>query len=623
MSHDAREWRWAGEDGAQKIVSEQELIAELSSETLPSVTLVWRKGWLEWLPAMQVAELSWALPPGRADNPVTPKERQTAEQPPPPPLYRYSVLKRRAAALKSGTAGATPAPGASTEERAPIEPPTNVRAAPLLDPADRGPGTVPTTANVGKPVADLDNVEDEDLDDIESSSPLATAALEEDSDEVAARPSGSAVYVPPHAPPTSERPLPNFEDEDLPPIPASPAPPADLTKYADEASRTVKKKRPKPSRYALLGGLAVLAVIAATVALRGFRSGSSRTSGVEAPSASSLGGGATKPSPVETCRITTNATKIADSADPGVQLLFAAAPGSARIAVGFAQSETKAIGMTVDPRTLDGDQVFREAKPGKLASVVPTTFGGKLHFKVSREASKLVTGRAVNASQPFSIATAPEGIVRVGTDKEVDLLWPLPKDDLTVPRVASAASTHAVAVRSGGKGGRILVGWLDATGRKQTDLRPVERSEEFVGMPAIAVTDEALLVAFAVRGARDTTWSLALATAGQHATLGPASRMPTPEGGPGGETISPSVASLSGRRWLITWTEGASGNRVVRAEVLGSDLSALSHPVNLSPAGSNAGQGAVWGDGASAVVLFYLQKGDGHELWGTALECMR
>src|SRR6185503_462746 len=70
----AEEWRWVGEDGVEKPVAEQELIAELSSESLPNYTLVWKKGWLEWLPAMQVAELAWALPSGKADDPVKPRE---------------------------------------------------------------------------------------------------------------------------------------------------------------------------------------------------------------------------------------------------------------------------------------------------------------------------------------------------------------------------------------------------------------------------------------------------------------------------------------------------------------------------------------------------------------------
>ena len=101
MSDVAQEWRWVGEDGVEKTVTEQELIAELSSESLANYTLVWKKGWLEWLPAMQVSELLWALPPGKTDTPVKPREKSTATAPPAPPLYRYPVIKRRATNLKS------------------------------------------------------------------------------------------------------------------------------------------------------------------------------------------------------------------------------------------------------------------------------------------------------------------------------------------------------------------------------------------------------------------------------------------------------------------------------------------------------------------------------------------
>lgn len=620
MTSDTREWRWAGEDGAQTVVTEQQLIAELSSETLPSYTLVWRKGWLEWLPAMQIEELSWALPPGRADGAVKPRERGSAGQPPPPPLYRYPVLKRRAASLRSGSA---PGPTAEAAKPAAPEPPTAVLV-PAAAPSEARP------ADERPPPKPPDDVEDEDLDDLESSSPSASAGLPFDDDDdlsdlgAPRRPLGSsAVYVPPHAPPTSERPLPSFDDE-VPVIPASPAPPADLSAYADEAARTVTRARRSPGRYWVSGAVAAVSALGIALALRAGRDRATEHPGSLTSAMASVAAGASgaSPRPTGTCRATVAAMKLADAAEPAVQPLFAASPGSARLAVGYAESESKAVGLTIDPRTLDRDQVFHDTKTPKVASVVPTTFGGKLRFQVAREGTRLVSGRAVDASPPFSIASSPQGIVRVA-GSDVGILWALPSEDTTIPRVATAASSHAVALRNGGKTGPILVGWVDEGGRKQTELRTVERTEELAGTPAIAVSQDGLLVAFAVRGAREPTWAIALASAKQRAAPGKAIRFAIPEGGPSGEAMSPSIAGLSGGRWLLTWTEGVSGNRSVRAQVLGADLAPQSSPMTVSPAGTNAGQSAAWADGASAIVLFYVQRGGGHELWGSALECMR
>src|SRR5689334_16941924 len=160
----AEEWRWVGEDGVEKPVAEQELIAELSSESLPNYTLVWRKGWLEWLPAMQASELAWALPPGKADEAVKPREKDTAAQPPAPPLYRYPVLKRRAANLRTEK----PPPAPRPSPKAPlVEPATTVMedSDNKTEPKQDKPGTIDGPTLVVRPVEEVD------MSSIEASNP--------------------------------------------------------------------------------------------------------------------------------------------------------------------------------------------------------------------------------------------------------------------------------------------------------------------------------------------------------------------------------------------------------------------------------------------------------------------
>ncbi len=79
------------------------------------------------------------------------------------------------------------------------------------------------------------------------------------------------------------------------------------------------------------------------------------------------------------------------------------------------------------------------------------------------------------------------------------------------------------------------------------------------------------------------------------------------------------VAISADGRWLLQWTEGGAGERVVRVQILGADLAPLGDALRVSAAGKEAGQGviAVAGDKAAS---FQLVKGDkGYELWGTAL----
>src|ERR1041384_6107116 len=100
LNDKAEEWRWVGEDGVEKPVAEGELIAELSSESLPNYTLVWKKGWVEGVAAREggclggwrarrAAARAGSLPGGKAAPPVRPGNRRGAAPPPAPPLYRY------------------------------------------------------------------------------------------------------------------------------------------------------------------------------------------------------------------------------------------------------------------------------------------------------------------------------------------------------------------------------------------------------------------------------------------------------------------------------------------------------------------------------------------------------
>jgi len=388
LSDEAQEWRWVGEDGVQTTVPESDLITRLSSEELPNYTLVWRKGWLEWLPAMQVEELAWALPPGKADEPVKARTKEGAAVPPAPPLYRYPVIKRRAGNLRSDRPGA----------RGPAAPRPGGRVGPLPEPKtlpfDRdGDKTIPFIQAFPE-VSVLDEEEEVEMASIESSSPTASEGddTEEaelidtdsapdasigkrqygDEDEAETRvvpsrpPPPGPTYVAPHRPPpASEKPPDGYDAEVLPRIPPPPPPPTDLAAYAN-AFRT-ERGAPKWRSPYVLGGFAT-AVIVGGIALA-TRSGddepevSSATASAEpagSAAPSTRASGAVTATPLENletaeapkeaprlrgtpCVPLTAAIRVADWAEPAVMPSFAAIPGSARIAVGFAQSEQYAI----------------------------------------------------------------------------------------------------------------------------------------------------------------------------------------------------------------------------------------------------------------------------------------
>ena len=451
-------------------------------------------------------------------------------------------------------------------------------------------------------------------------------------------------YVGPHSPPASERPPRNYEevdDEDMPRIPPPPAPPADLSLYTKGPREGQADPSPPIRKYAIGGAVALAALSVLILATRGAREPESAApqASAEAPSATIAAATApsaevahnvapASPHPArfgKPCTITAPATRVADWEDPAIAPAFAPIPGSERVVVGFGQSDTYAIGITIDPRSLDRDQVFREFRREKLVSVVPTAAQGQLHFQVVRDGFPLSNARVVDGTTPFMLGATPTGVERIVGKGTPSPVWSFADADQgTVPRIATVPGLgHAVTFRRGGKTGSIASGWLNPSGDRQTGLVDIAHADgDFVGTPAIAANGEAILVAFASRATDGPTWRVVLATA-KHGEL-PKTAVPfeLPPGGPGGDGISPAVGALSGGRWFLQWTEGSSGNRVARAQVLDKDLSPLTDPVNLSPDGANAGQGAVWSNRDAGTVLFYVQNDKkSHALWGTSIEC--
>lgn len=88
------DWAWATEYEAPQWASTVQLVSWLARAELPPHTLVWKPGWAEWLPALQVAELADAFPrvsPGRRR--VARVAFEAAAAPPPVPVAQYPQIR--------------------------------------------------------------------------------------------------------------------------------------------------------------------------------------------------------------------------------------------------------------------------------------------------------------------------------------------------------------------------------------------------------------------------------------------------------------------------------------------------------------------------------------------------
>jgi hypothetical protein len=296
-----------------------------------------------------------------------------------------------------------------------------------------------------------------------------------------------------------------------------------------------------------------------------------------------------------------------------------------RVAVGFARDANTAVGITFDLGSGTMERPFSRQTRNAILGTIPGTAAGKLVYWVDVVGSPLVGLRTVAADPAFAVGASGDSLVRRDA-KGVHPLWSgieAGQDvaDVATPRVATAKDGHVMVTRVGGKSGRIVAGWLTPAGEPRGPLQVIESPDPEVGTPGVSLSDGVALVSFSARPSPDAPWRIRMAALRPDAKRATTSLFEVPSGGPGEPAISPATDALPDGRFLMVWTEGASGSRDVRAEVLDANLVAASSPVTLSPEGSNAGKGVPFTDGSRALVVFYVKNDSSQQLWGATLKC--
>jgi hypothetical protein len=362
---------------------------------------------------------------------------------------------------------------------------------------------------------------------------------------------------------------------------------------------------------ATLVGLAVFAVVKLFT-----RSTERASAPVAAPSAHAA---AATPAPAG-CGIVQPAARLASSVHRPVTPLVTAALDGNLASVGFAETETDAVGLTVDLVTLDTQRPFRDTGKKPVRFVVPLALDAK-RFLVDRD-DKTQAPRSVDTEPPFSIGASEKDWVRV-SGRTSGVLWSGQAGEKTTdPHVASSPAGHLVTFRRGGLSGQVLYGFLAPDGSARGELHAIEAPDvRFSGTPDGALSGNSWLVAFAGRATPENDWHIVLASGKLGGGVATVRAFATPPGGAGGSSIAPSVSGLGDGGFVLQWTEGRTAEYQVRVQRLGPDLELVGEPMLASPKGANAGQGAVFAR-APRVLSLFVQTTAGHdELWGTSLEC--
>lgn len=326
------------------------------------------------------------------------------------------------------------------------------------------------------------------------------------------------------------------------------------------------------------------------------------------------------PAPKELgCRILQPAARLAESVHRPVPPLLANLVSEKRVAVGFAETPKNAAGLIVNLDTLDAEHAFAQSGDKALFGSVPLVHDNAATFVVDRAGGPVAGARTV--APGLVVGTAGGDFVRAAGNTTAPLWRGAASEKTTDPRVASTPSGHLVTFRRGGLGGRILYGWLDASGKPDGDLVAVTAPHvALAGTPdAAARVDDGLLV-FAGRPNADAEWRVQLVTAPRRGA--PAVQtFAVPAGGAGKGSIAPSATPLAGGGWVLQWTEGTTGQYQVRVQRLNAKLEPLGEARLVSPKGANSGQGALFATGSRLLSVF-VQTTAGHdELWGASFEC--
>jgi hypothetical protein len=632
---DAVSWRWVDIDGKESAVPFDELSRLFSSESLPPFTLVWRPGWTTWVAAANVAELVSAVGIERSGPPSPVRPDPALVSPPAPPLERYRGVTQK---TLLGLVRTKPQPT--------VPPPPPPR--PKLRLPDGAKASRPDLPAVPPPIVSMPPAP------IHVRDVLPTLAGEDfPTRSQTLRPAG-ALPPPPRTYPQQK--LPEFEELEqevdaeealtaIDPDELTPVPPRGATRSApppmpvqtgapplakaEPASpvTSVLPAKGRVSRRAVTIATALSVLIpGAALLLAAFYLKRPKAPEAEEPARVVTLPPQTATAPVG-CTLAAPARRLEEAAYASVPLLTAKGTDGKAL-VGFAATKERAVGLAIDPTTLEVTQAFDQTvSDSTTLGVVPLVHGDPVAFAVDRGDKAFAFSRTVDAAQRFSLGVTQDGFARrVGAD--VTQVWPGKSDNptITTPRVSDVNGIgHAVAFRHGGQEGKVLVGWLEDDGSKRSELKAVGADMAVVGTPSVASNEHTTLVSFAAKKTPEEAFHAELSTAENGALPEHAIAFVVPEGGPGGEVISPSAEGLSQGRFLLQWTEGSAGNRAVRVQVLSvtaeRTLVPVGDAITLSNRDQNAGQGALWVDGEHALALYLVKNEASHELWGAALRC--
>lgn len=301
------------------------------------------------------------------------------------------------------------------------------------------------------------------------------------------------------------------------------------------------------------------------------------------------------------------------------------------LALGYAASDTEGVVLRLDPTSLSILATVTGSSKSPIRRVSPVVSpGGTIGIAVDadRKNDVLRGRRTISIDPPLQIGSSAGSLAwaqRIG-GPVAGKLWPIDGrgeiDSIrSAPNEGSGDASFGLVFRRKNVVGVALARGGDSPS-PQGALSYFNGLGAAVGSPVVAVNDGVVVAAWADRASAEGAWGLRLVRLHAGAPAAEPRMFALPPGGKGGSAISPSIAALEQKGFLLVWSEGPPAERGVRAVALSETGEAVGTPIDISSAGSNAGQGqgAVASSGRG-VVAFLQSSGGGFELVATPVTC--
>jgi hypothetical protein len=622
-------WAWATEHGAPERASTDQLVSWLARGELPAHTLVWKPGWGEWLPAMQVAELAAAFPSvTQGSRRVARLETQYLEAPPAVPVAHYPRLRLLA---KDVVGHLTPAPFTSV---APAR--AERRALRDLDHAQQDVVTsqVPAAAMLEKaramkearaglqPASDSERTSRPHFGTFgETLDPAPSAHDARGSAGLGAAPVASG----------------SIQPRTLSPLAVELGFPALLD--AEAYTNPLRRSR----RYGLWLSLGVLA--GGALGLLAIRGPSPHVAAPASNADSAMM--ALEPSRARVvtgpCKASRAPVRIDEHAIRDVPLALVSLSSSAKVAeasagvtvaagwvaVGYAQSHEAAAGVALAPDSLELQRLPARRAVRSVFSVSPIVRGGELELQSERDGASVAFARSVNADPPLRIGMNAQGMVAGPLDGPATRIWELPAGSLiSVPSIALHPGGLTVATVLGRKQGPLRVGVLSAGGEPLSELGQIGGSGARFGRPALASGEGTTALAAAERsrdGSRQSIWLARAAVGAPPLALQPFEpTIDEPIGGGAAELDTLGLAALPGGGFALLFSRGHGWKRRVQLQRLSALLAPIGAPIDITtpdPAYRGTSAAGLYWVNDRLLAFHFLLRGGGASLWVSSIEC--